>query len=382
MKIYDVIQNETHALGGGLGSPSVLAWKFTGEDFNDNSQLIVSEAEEAVFIRDGIAVAVFDGGRYTLNSNNHPFIGKLRSMLSGGASAFTSRVYFVNLDHKLELLWGTDSPIQMRDPVLKLQTSIQARGSFSIQVTDSKKFLLKLIGNNIQMFTQEELAGYFRSAFLQNIKDAIAQYVADSGQEILAIATEKGRLAERLTPALAPLLEEYGVRLVNFYIAAIDIPESDPHRAKLEAAFADKGVMGILGEDWGRQQSATILGDLARNPGSGGVAAAGAAAGVGLAAGNVFGEMASQMFTRPVSPPTPTGEPGRSRASRFETTAAPAGTACPACGAASDGSAKFCAACGAKLAADPTPCAVCGGDIAPGSRFCPHCGASSDGTVA
>ena len=33
--------------------------------------------------------------------------------------------------------------------------------------------------------------------------------------------------------------------------------------------------MDIMGEDWGRQQAANILGDLARNPGAGGVGAMG-----------------------------------------------------------------------------------------------------------
>ena len=54
--------------------------------------------------------------------------------------------------------------------------------------------------------------------------------------------------------------------------------------------------MDILGNDWARQQSANILGDLARNPGAGGVGAMGAGMGMGMAAGNVFGNMANQMF--------------------------------------------------------------------------------------
>ena len=62
-------------------------------------------------------------------------------------------------------------------------------------------------------------------------------------------------------------------------------------------AQADRGVMDVLGDDWGRQQAANILGTLAANPGSGGIAAAGAGLGMGMAAGGVFGSMAQQMFT-------------------------------------------------------------------------------------
>lgn len=390
MKIYDVIKNETGLLNDGLGSRSVLVWKFTGEDFNDNTQLIVSESEEAVFVRDGIAVATFGGGRYTLNSNNHPFIGRFRNLLSGGMSAFHSRVYFVNIDHKLELLWGTDSPIQLRDPVWGLQTSVQARGSYSIQVTDSKKFLIKLLGTNIQVFDEQQLAGYFRSAFSQHIRGQIARYIRDSGQEILEITNDIEMLAEKLHPRLAPLLDEYGVKLVNFYIAAIDIPADDANRqvlersiadkqAKLQGAQGDKAVMGVLGDDWARQQSASILTELAKNPGAGGVASARAAAGVGLSAGSVFGEMATQMFTRSAPPVGDhmTDHVGRNRTSRFspaEPVSTPTTAICPACRAAVTVGAKFCPECGTRLVPERRACSDCGTSIDSTAKFCPECG--------
>jgi len=374
VKIFSVIKNETSEFNSGMGSKSVLAWKFTGEDFNNNSQLIVSEAEEAVFIKDGVAEAVFGGGRYTLNTNNHPFIGRLRNMLSDGVSVFSCKVYFVNLDHKLELLWGTDSPIQMRDPVLDVMTSIQARGSFSFQVADSKKFLLKLIGNNIQVFTQEELAGYFRSAFLQSIKVAIASCIRESGQEILAIATELETIAEGLRPKLEPVLAEYGLRLVNFYVAAIDIPENE-YRSKYESASADAAVMLKLGDNWGRQQAANILSDLVNNP-SGGAASAGAAAGVGFAAGNVFGEMAGQMF-RPMTAQQDPATSGSNAGGGGQTSPPAAespGITCPSCGIEVDRSGKFCQECGARLAPQKQPCVNCHTEIDSSARFCPNCG--------
>lgn len=64
----------------------------------------------------------------------------------------------------------------------------------------------------------------------------------------------------------------------------------------MRIAQADKEKMRILGDDWGRQQAADILGNLANNPGAGGVAAAGAGMGMGIGAGGAFGSMAQQMF--------------------------------------------------------------------------------------
>lgn len=102
------------------------------------------------------------------------------------------------------------------------------------------------------------------------------------------------------------VLEDYGLRCIKFSVAAIDIDDDELRRrydeigmdaiAKMRGAQADKAVMGILGEDWGRQQAANILGTLASNPGAGGVAAAGAGVGMGIGAAGAFGAMAQQMF--------------------------------------------------------------------------------------
>ncbi|WP_438445112.1 SPFH domain-containing protein [Gorillibacterium sp. sgz5001074] len=361
MQLYSVIKND--------GPGEVLAWKFLGEDFNTGSQLIVAESEEALFFKDGIIEQTFEGGKYTLGTNNYPFISKFISSFSGGVSAFNCKVYFINKVHKLELFWGTDTPIQMRDPVFMLQTSIQARGSYSIQIADSKKFLLKLIGNNIQYFTQEELNGYFRNAFMQYIKDEIPRVIKESGREILDVCTEKTKIAESLTPLLNGILDEYGVRLVNFYISAIDIPENDPSRERLEQAYANKAVMGVLGQDWGRQQSVDILKDLAHNPEAGGVAAAGAALGMGIAAGGIFGDVATQMFApmmnQQIQPEQPRPEQAESGAKQTE---------CPSCGVQNVQGAKFCNECGTKLLKEKKYCGNCGAEMPETAKFCNECG--------
>jgi membrane protease subunit (stomatin/prohibitin family) len=304
--------------------------KFPEEDFNTNSQLIVAESEEALFVNDGIVLNVFGPGRYTLSTQNFPFISALLSKFSGEVRPFQSKVFFVNREHKLENLWGTDSPIQLRDPVLRIQTSLQARGSFSLQVIDSKKLLVKLSGSNIVSFSRSDLTNYFKSAFLQTVKDSIAHYILDSQREILEICASREIVASSCSEKLSATLEEYGLKLVNFYITAMDIPANDPNRQKLEEAFASKAVMGILGNDWARQQSVDILKDLANNEGSG-LAALGASAGLGIAMASPIASMANNLGKLDADVP---GDKQK----------------CSSCSAVLDGKDKFCSTCGTKQA--------------------------------
>jgi len=295
----DVIKNS--------GPGELLIWRQPEEDFNTNSTAVVMPGEEAIFIKGGVIEQVLENGTYKLSTENYPFISRLRNVFTGGVSTFNCVVYFVRKALSMEILWGTSSPIQVRDPVMMIMTSVRARGAYKVTIENGAKFLTKLLGNNIPFTVQDDLTKYFDNQFQQHIKSSIAKAMLNAKKEILGICAEQDVLAQNIQPILQEIFDDYGVKLVTFSIAGIDIPENDPNRQKLENAFANRGVMNILGADWGRQQATEILHDVANNPGSGGIAAAGAGLGMGMAAGGVLGGMAQQMFApmQPQQPPQP-----------------------------------------------------------------------------
>ena len=178
IELYSVIKND--------GPAGLLYWHFQGENFRTGSQLIVAENEEALFVREGVVVETFSGGRFTLTTNNYPFIDKMRAFFSGGENAFTCGVCFVNKADALELKWGTDAPIAVRDPVFGVMTKVQGRGAFTIRVRNAKQFYLKFVGNNVQAVTEEAIRQRFRSATLQKVKTLIGKTILASGMEVLA----------------------------------------------------------------------------------------------------------------------------------------------------------------------------------------------------
>ncbi len=302
----DVIKNS--------GPGELLIWRQPEEDFNTNSTLIVMPGEEAIFIKGGTVEQTFDNGTYKLSTENYPFISRLRNAFTGGVSTFNCVVYFVRKAHSVEIRWGTDSPIQVRDKMLGIATKLRARGAYKVQIGDPVKFLEKLIGNNVFYQTQEELNKYFINEFQSKIKSVIARAINESDTEILGIDSRLDELSDTIEPFMQEILDDYGLKCVKFTVAAVDIDDDQLRRrydeigidaiAKMRNAQADKAVMGILGDDWGKQQAANILGNLSMNPGAGGVAAAGAGMGMGMAAGGAFGSMAQQMFA-PMSSSTP-----------------------------------------------------------------------------
>jgi membrane protease subunit (stomatin/prohibitin family) len=333
MTLFDKNPNESAYAGGkkhwadvikNTGSGELLIWRQPEEDFNTNSTLIVMPGEEAIFIKGGIIEQTFDNGTYKLSTENYPFISRLRNAFTGGISTFNCVVYFVRKTHSMEILWGTTSPIQVRDKLLGIATKLRARGAYKIQVDNPQKFLTKFIGNNNNKLDQQGLLDdYFANEFQGKIKSSITRALNETQTELLGIEARIEEFAETVEPFLGEVFEDYGLKMIKFSIAALDIDDNELRRrydeigmaaiAKMRNAQADRGVMDVLGSDWGKQQAANILGTLAANPGSGGIAATGAGLGMGIAAGGAFGSMAQQMFapmqqqTSPPAAPQPSG---------------------------------------------------------------------------
>ena len=298
----DVIKN--------TGPGELLIWRQPEEDFNTNSTLIVMPGEKAIFIKGGTVEQVFENGTYKLSTENYPFISRLRNILSGGISTFNCVVYFVRTAHSIEIRWGTDSPIQVRDKLLGIATKLRCRGAYKVSIENPAKFLEKLIGNNVQFQLQEQLDNYFISEFQSKIKSIIARALNESDTELLGIDARLDEFSDLLQPYMQETLDNYGLRCVKFVVSAIDIDDDmlrrrydeigmnayEQRRMANAKTMGQREAMDVLGDDWGKQQSADILRDLANNPGAGGMGAMGAGMGMGMAAGSVFGNMANQMF--------------------------------------------------------------------------------------
>ena len=293
----DVIKNS--------GDGNLLIWRQPEEDFNINSTLIVMPGEEAIFIKGGTIVQTFENGNYKLSTENYPFISRLRNAFTGGISTFNCVVYFVRKASSMEILWGTDSPIQVRDNFLGIATKLKARGAYKVQVYNPVIFLEKLLGNNVPYKTQEEITLFFRNEFQSKIKSCIARAANESTKELLGIDARLEEFSNSINPFIEEILINYGLKLIKFTVAAVDIEDDELRRQydkigidaieKMRIAQADKSVMDTLGVDWGRQQAATILKDLANNH-SDSIAAAGAGLGMGIGAGGIFGGMAKEVF--------------------------------------------------------------------------------------
>lgn len=275
------------------GDNSTFVWKHPIEDFNLGSQLVVHESQEAVFFLNGEALDTFGPGRHTLETENIPILKKIYAIPTGSQTPFHAEVYFVNKATLMGLKWGTDSRVRFIDPMTGIPLDIGASGEMNLQVSDSRKLLIKLVGTTGGLTTenilsktlettqrtvkttqtiakttndnladeyifsashedsarlQAALKGYFRAPLMTEIKSYLAAVIKEQHINILEIDAHMGALSEALREKISPKFEEYGLTIPKFYITNIALPENDKNFKDIKALIS-QAYIGVKTEE-------------------------------------------------------------------------------------------------------------------------------------
>ena len=379
MAVVEVIQYN--------GSPDVFAWKYPNSELGTWSQLIVNESQEAILVKGGQVCDVFQAGRHTLSTNNIPVLSKLVNLPFGGRSPFVAEVWYINKVFSLDIKWGTATPIQLQDPKYKVFVPVRAFGQFGIQIEDSKKFLLKLVGT-LPHFDKDTILKFFRGVYLTKSKDAISSYLVHKGISILEINAYLDEISTFLQEKMQPFFADYGIKLVSFFVNDINVPENDKAVVQLKNALAKRAEMDIVGYSYQQERSFDTLEGAANNRGA--VSSTLMSAGIGLGMGVGMGGAIGQQFggiAQAINTNDTKECPGcknrintnerfchhcgcDTSAQQSKETKKDTAIKCSNCGASMTEQTKFCPECGNRY----NPCSKCKADIPDGAKVCPECG--------
>ncbi|MCR4615186.1 MAG: SPFH domain-containing protein [Clostridiales bacterium] len=218
------------------GDNSTFVWKHPCEDFNKYSQLIVHESQEALFMMNGQALDLFGPGRYTLNTQNIPLVGSMVKVATDGEDPFHCEVYFINKTVQMALKWGTDSKVRYIDPDTGVPLELGASGSMNMQVSDSRKLLVKLVGTMQGIswsaepveFTKSILSS-FRPMISTVVKTNLTTTIKALEFDILEVDEHLAEIGEVLHNKMRSSFEDYGLTIPEFYLSTVVLPEEDPN---------------------------------------------------------------------------------------------------------------------------------------------------------
>ena len=221
------------------GDNSTFIWKYPHEDFNENTELIVHESQEAVFFANGQAADTFGPGRYKLDTENIPILTKLINKVTG-VSVFHCEVYFINKTVQMALKWGTDSKVRFVEPTMGIPVELGASGEMNLSVLDGRKMLIKLVGT-MKGIAWGESGPDFVKSFQQSfrplistaVKTNLSSVIKQKNIDIIEVDEQLDVLSSSLREKILPGFEEYGLTIPQFYVTNIVLPEDDANFRRL-----------------------------------------------------------------------------------------------------------------------------------------------------
>lgn len=380
------------------GDNSTFIWKHPSEDFDSLTQLIVHESQEAIFFMNGQALDLFGPGRYTLETQNIPKIGKFLNRTTGDQTPFHCEVYFINKTEQMAIKWGTDNKVQYVEPTYGFPISIGASGEMSLRAEDSRKLLLKLVGTE-DYLGQQQLASYFRAFLMTRVKTYIAQVMKANAINIFEIDENLTLFSNEIRKLLVNDFADYGVALERFFVTNVLKPDGDRQyekfkelhfrqyadiaeaklRQRTDIIYAQTEAQKTIiesqaiatkraqeGYTYQQERGFDVAQTAAGNEGVGAFSnmgiGIGMMAGVGGTVGNMVGGAVTNAFN---------GINNQTQApinERF----------CENCGAKIAEGAAFCDECGTPVV-DNSTCKKCGYKFERPGKFCPKCGTKREG---
>lgn len=355
MGIWDFVKSELIDVIEWLDdSGDILVWRFPDQDheIKNGAKLTVREGQAAVFVNEGTVADVFSPGLYSLTTQNLPVLTTLRSWKHGFESPFKAEVYFVSTRNFLNMKWGTQNPIMMRDPDLGV-VRLRAFGTYGLRVGEPAAFMKEVVGTN-GCFTTGEIDGQLRSMLVAAFTDMLAKAQIAA----LDLAANYRSIGDKAREIMESQFQNYGLDLTLFLIENISLP---PEVEKMLDLRSQMGVVGDMGR-FTQFQTAQAIPEAARSGGAGDFMGMGA----GIAMGQqMAGAMAASLASQQQNPQ---GQP------QSQTQTAPdaaQGKLCTQCGKPTPPEAKFCPECGAL---QQSVCANCGKPVDPNAKFCQECG--------
>ena len=382
-KIVDIIKYE--------GDNSTFIWKHPCEDFNSLTQLIVHESQEAIFFMNGQALDLFGAGRYTLETQNIPLIGKLLNRATDDKTPFHCEVYFINKTEQMSIKWGTDSKVQYIEPTYGFPISIGASGEMSLRADNSRKLLLKLVGTE-NYLSQAKLVSLFRAFLMTRVKAYMAQVMKTNAINIFEIDENLAKFSDAIKGLLTNDFAEYGVALEQFFVTNIAKPDGDRQYEKFKELhfrqYADiaeaklRQQVSVIdaqteaqkvvidsqaqatkraqeGYTYAQERGFDVAEKVAENEAVGQMTNLGVGLGTMAGVGGVVGGMVGGAINDAINPTVSTPE-------------APVAF-CENCGAKLIEGSAFCDECGTPVVPADT-CAGCGYKFERAGKFCPKCG--------
>ncbi len=259
--------------------PAILFYKYpsASDEIKNASQLIIAPGQGCIIVYEGkIQDILTEGGKYFLDSDNHPFITTLLKLRQNFESEHKMRLYFFRTAELVNQKWGTASPVKYMDSVYAFPVELGAYGNYSLKLVEAKGMFSDLIGSK-DIFMADEL----REIIISRIIPELTSYFGQSKYSYQEIDSHLSDISKTMLEKLQTIFVDLGVSLTDFRIEATSFDSGTQERINKIANLKTEALSAAeAGLDYVELEKLRALRDAAKN--EGGLAGAGLQIGAGL----------------------------------------------------------------------------------------------------
>ncbi len=314
------------------GRNDVLFRKVTIKEFNPKKQIIVPDTHNAIIVKDGIALETLSSGRYKIFDKKTGF---LKDSIEFDHDI---EVIFVSKTAKLNILWGTETQYDMRDPITGTSIKLGASGELEVQISNPRKAYLELIGQN-ENFSLEDLKKRLQGRLLAEVQYQIANVMKDKNLSYDRLGEVLLPVGNAILPHIADFFDkDYGLKVFSFTISRVIISPEDIEKISNAKALTAKLKSEKEAKD--EQYSRELY----------------------------LKQLEKEDYAKYLEVCRIVGWPGNKKETKSQ-------SECPNCGVKLSADMKFCPVCGTEIKVAKIKCPNCGRMITKDDMFCKHCGA-------
>jgi len=204
-------------------SSELLVWKWPQnlDEIKNNSSLIVDPGLAAIFVHNGKIESIQEESwKWSLETDNTPFLSSLKNVMSGFETHDKAQVYFVKINQITNQKWGTPNEITYIDPIYDFPVELRAFGNFSFKISNIENFWLNYVANKSEVLVDD-----IRMVIVDRIAQTIASLFAKKKVSYNEIDAYTVDIAKELLEATREDFEKLGLELTDFRIEDINFTE-------------------------------------------------------------------------------------------------------------------------------------------------------------
>lgn len=204
------------------GDNSELFVRQSADNLHAKAQVVVPETHTALLIKDGVVSEALSSGRHDIFDTEN---GIFR--LKKDSDCVAVDFVFVSKTVKVQMLWGTSTPIKTRDPLTGVAISIGVSGELEFRVKTPKQFYLELVGADAE-YSVDKLKKRIAARMMSAIEPAIAKAMGEQKISYTEFSMHKADIANEIKPKLGKMFsDEYGLELCSLTITGTIISDAD-----------------------------------------------------------------------------------------------------------------------------------------------------------